>query len=86
VSRDRYEVGPTPKAQVAEGCRKWRVTRNRELLTYSDTQYEAVQLVTLLARTRWREQGQTTELFIKGRDGKVRDARTYGNDPRSIKG
>lgn len=86
MSRDRYEVAPTPRAQVKEGERDWRVTRNGDVLTYSDTQREAIDLVVLLARKRWMEQGQTAELVIKGANGKIRDTRTYGNDPRSIKG
>lgn len=86
VSRDRYEVGPTPKAEVKAGQRDWRVTRNGDVLTYSDTQREGIELVATLANRRWREQGQTAELVIKGTDGRIRDSRTYGDDPRSIKG
>ncbi len=29
---------------------------------------------------------QPSQLFIKGRDGKIQDERTYGNDPRRTKG
>jgi hypothetical protein len=86
VKRDRYEVGPSSQAQIAEGCRKWRVTRNGEVLCFCDTQADGIELVMVVARTRLKDLNQTAELFIKGRNGKVRDARTYGDDPREIPG
>lgn len=86
MSRDRYEVGPSAKSEIATGCRKWRVTRNGEVLSYCDTQQSGIDLVVTLARSRLNELGQTAELHIKGRNGRVRDARTYGNDSRKIPG
>lgn len=84
--RDRYEVAPTPRRDIAAGRRPWRLTRNREVLAWADTQREVIETAVLLARHRLAERGQTAELVIKGTDGKIRDARTYGDDPRSIRG
>lgn len=86
MKRDRYEVGPSAQTEIREGCRAWRVKRNGDALSYCDTQRDDIALVVTLARTRLRDLGQTAELHIKGRDGRIRDSRTYGDDPRSIKG
>ena len=82
MKRARWEVGPSGKS----ARRPWRVTRDREVVSYSDTQRDAILLAVLLCRKRLAEIGQASELFIKGRDGKVREARTYGADPRGVKG
>lgn len=86
MKRDRYEVAPTPRRDIAAGRRRWRLTCNRILLAYADTQREAIELAAELARMRLRERRQTAEMVIKGADGKIRDTRTYGNDPRSVRG
>lgn len=86
MKRDRYVVGPASQQEIAAGCRKWRVKRNGHVLSYCDAQYEGIDLVVTLARSRLNELGQTAELHIKGRNGRIRDSRTYGNDPKSIKG
>lgn len=44
------------------------------------TQLEAIAAATVIARN------QQTELFIHGRDGRIRERNSYGNDPRSSKG
>lgn len=86
MKRDRYEVGPSAQVEIRAGCRAWRVSRNGDALAYCDAQRDGIALAVSLARKRLKKLGQTAELHIKGTDGKVRDSRTYGNDPRSIKG
>lgn len=44
------------------------------------TQQEAVEAATKLA------QNQRTELYIHGRDGRIRERSSYGNDPRRSRG
>lgn len=86
MSRDRYEVAPTPKDAVEAGNRAWRLTRNGDVMAHSDWQYESVDLATRLCRLRLQLLDKTAELVIKGEDGRIRDARTYGRDPESSKG
>lgn len=82
MTRDRYEVAPNTTATG----RRWTLKRNGDLLLSAGTQGEAVDCAARLARMRLEERGQTAELVIKGRDGKIRDSRTYGGDPESTKG
>lgn len=61
---------------------KWSVRRagaSRASGTYN-TQSEAIQRAKDIART------QQTELYIHGRDGRIRERNSYGNDPLSPKG
>ncbi len=44
------------------------------------TQQEAIAAATQIARN------QGTELYIHGRDGRIRDRSSYGNDPKPSKG
>jgi hypothetical protein len=64
----------------------WKITRNGDVVAYDDTQKQVVATAVLLCNKRWKEQGILSELQIRRRDGTVRDARTYGKDPRGIKG
>ena len=45
-----------------------------------DLQQDAIDAATRFA------QNQRTELFIHDREGRIRDRRSYGNDPRQIPG
>ncbi len=61
---------------------KWSVRKagsTRASHTYS-TQDEAVNAARKIAKN------QNTELYIHGEDGRIRDRRSYGNDPRRTKG
>lgn len=61
---------------------KWSVRKagaSRASGTF-DTQKEAV------ARARDVAQKQKTELFIHGRDGRIRERNSYGKDPHPQKG
>ncbi len=44
------------------------------------TQAEAIKVATKVA------QNQKTELYIHGRDGRIRERNSYGNDPHPPKG
>jgi len=78
MARIRYIVG--------RRAGKWYVTRGREVV-YGPlrTQRQAIAEAAMTCRARWAD-GQLCELIIKGRDGRIRDSRTYGRDPRHIKG
>lgn len=86
--RVRYEVLPTPKAhrKADAWLGPWTVTRDGERLATKLTQREAVEFATTTARCAWRTRGQLGQVFIKGRNGKIRDERTYGADPIETKG
>lgn len=61
---------------------KWSVRKagaSRASNTY-DTQQEAIARGREIART------QQTELYIHGRDGRIRERSSYGNDPHPPKG
>ena len=84
MKRDRYEVAPTPKS--AKGKRPWRLTRNRIVLAHGDTQGELVGLGARLANLRLELVGRLAEMVIKRPDGRIRDSRTYGQDPERTRG
>lgn len=87
--RVRYEVLPIPKAQRA-GFDRWKVTRDG--VTLATFQHKdgktggALQFAATVARAAWRDRGELGTLKIKGRDGKIKDERTYGRDPTKTKG
>jgi hypothetical protein len=61
---------------------KWSVRKagaSKVTFTFS-TQDEAIQEARKIARN------QGTELYIHGRDGRIRERDSYGNDPRRLKG
>lgn len=60
----------------------WSVKRagaSRASSTHA-TQQEAIDAATRVARN------QKTELYIHGRDGRIRERNSYGNDPRQTRG
>ncbi|WP_415155409.1 DUF2188 domain-containing protein [Maritalea sp.] len=61
---------------------KWSVRRagaTRATGTYA-TQQEAIEHAKVIARN------QNTELYVHGRDGRIRERNSYGNDPSTVKG
>lgn len=71
-----------PGQHVVPNGAKWSVRRAgaaRASGTF-DTQAEAI------ARARDVAKNQKTELFIHGRDGRIRERDTYGSDPHPPKG
>lgn len=86
--RVRYEVLPTSKKDRARDAwlQPWTVSRDGERLATRPTQAEAIEFATTTARCAWRTRQQLGQVRIKGRNGKIRDERTYGADPRDTKG
>lgn len=82
VTRDLYIAGPAGK----DAPRAWKLTRNSEVMSYHDTQQAAIDTGVLLCRNRMKMLGKLAELQIKGQDGQIKDARTYGDDPQETKG
>ena len=80
--RERYTVGPSPKG----ADRPWRLTRDGEVLGEWETQGETVEAAVKTCRYRLKVLGALAELQIKGKDGQIKDCRTYGSDPESSKG
>lgn len=60
----------------------WAVkgAKNERVTKVTETQKEAIAVAKQIAKN------QESELIIHGRDGKIRDKDSYGNDPRNIKG
>lgn len=77
MTRIRYVVSP------AKG--HWQLTSKARHSAVHATQADAIAAGVKLCRALWAE-GQPAELVIKGRDGRIRDNRTYGNDPRRTRG
>ncbi len=64
----------------SKGC-KWAVKgEGEDYSSFHKTQAEAIQVARDIARR------EKSELYIHGRDGKIRARDSYGNDPRSSKG
>ena len=80
--RERYTVGPSPKGAV----KPWTLDRDGDVLGEFDTQEAGIEAARTVCRYRLKVLDRTAELQIKGRDGKVREADTFGNDPESSKG
>ncbi len=57
-----------------------KVEGNQRASKVTDTQVEAIKLATNKAKN------YETELVVHGKDGKIREKNSYGNDPRNIKG
>jgi Uncharacterized protein conserved in bacteria (DUF2188) len=71
-----------PGQHVVPNGSKWSVRRAgaaKASNTFA-TQSEAI------AKARDVAQKQQTELFIHGRDGRIRERNSYGNDPQPPKG
>jgi hypothetical protein len=67
---------------VVPAANGWSVRRagaSRASSTHA-TQQEAIAAATTIARN------QRTELYIHGRDGRIRERNSYGNDPLPPKG
>lgn len=77
--RIRYVVSPVKRTGT------WQLTSKAIHVSEHLTQRAAIDKGVRLCKAHLRI-GNLAELIIKGVDGKVRDNRTYGADPRSIKG
>lgn len=85
-TRTRYEVLPTTAEERQTTGHRWKFTRNSETLATFKTQQKAIDHAKLVAKAAWKGQGSRGELKIKGRDGTIKDSRTYGADPVGTKG
>ena len=86
ATRTRYEVLPTtPEERKATGHR-WKFTRNSQIMATHKNQADAITDAKIVANAAWETQGSRGELKIKGRNGVIRDSRTYGADPVGTKG
>jgi uncharacterized protein DUF2188 len=63
----------------------WSVTRDRVVTAGFDHKARAVRYAAECGRSCWKK-GAPAQLFIKGKDGRIQDERTYGKDPRNIPG
>lgn len=73
VGKNQY-VAPRGDKWIAKGEGNKRATR------VVDTQKEAISIA------RQRAMKEQSELTIRGRNGQIRDKRSYGNDPFPPKG
>ncbi|HSD16794.1 MAG TPA: DUF2188 domain-containing protein [Thermomonas sp.] len=80
--RDRYTVGPSPKG----AAKPWTLDRDGDVLGEWDTQEDAIDAARTVCRYRLKVLGRNAELQIKGKDGKVREADTFGDDPKASEG
>ena len=85
-ARINYEVAP-----IGFGLFGWKLTRKhpdgkREEIYRFNTQEESIETGVDVCQAMLKFEGQWSELFIKNRWGRIRDKRTYGGDPKRIKG
>ncbi len=78
MKRTRFEVLPA-------GDGSWDVTRDSVTIGNYAVKSLAVQYAVDRAKASWAKK-QPAQLLIKGRDGKIKDERTYGNDPERTRG
>lgn len=88
MKRNRYEIRPTSKKEKREYPARgaWTVTKNGALVEFRDTQKAAIKIAVHIAVHALKARGELGTLKIKGRNGRIRDERTYGADPRRTKG
>ncbi len=82
MSRSMYVVCKASKNEA----RAWKLTKDGDVLGYFDTQACAIEAGAMTCRLRLKQHGLLSELKIMGRNGKIRDSRTYGRDPVATKG
>ncbi|MAL80438.1 MAG: hypothetical protein CMN55_15240 [Sneathiella sp.] len=74
MSKRNQHVTPHPEGWAVQGAGSQRAT------SVHSTQAEAINRAREIARN------QETELLIHGRDGRIRERDSYGNDPYPPKG
>lgn len=84
IKRTRYEVLPTGKH--GRGENRWQLTGDGKMINTYRVKANAIDDAMFLARRKLRDEGELSELAIKGRNGRIQDARTYGRDPTTTKG
>lgn len=68
------------------GFRGWAVTRKGKQADTFVFKFNAVRFAVKSCNHDWITLHQPSELYIKGRNGQIQDARTYGDDPKASKG
>lgn len=82
MKRERWTVGPVKGASP----KPWQVLCGRVVVSYCDTQRDGIAFAAAMCVQRWLRDGQPCELRIKGCNGRIRDSRSYGRDPRKVRG
>ena len=80
MTREQYVVGPAADSD------SWELTRDGMRLALYSTQKDGIEAARRIASHRLSEMKKLAELTIKRPNGVIRDKRTYGRDPRGIKG
>lgn len=78
--RVRWQVLPLP------GVIGWSVIRDDVEQCRFFFKYRAVNYAAKQCNFEYESQGIRSELLVHGRNGRFQDSRTYGDDPRQIKG
>lgn len=79
--RIHWEVRPSGRL-----FRRWVVARKRMEVGFYFLKRLAVMSAVAGCQHELKSWGQRSELLIKGEDGRIQDARTYGDDPADTKG
>lgn len=64
----------------------WVCTERGDLIAQDTNKAPLVKLMTARLHREWREEAKSSELTIKGKNGRIQDRRPYGLDPRRSKG
>lgn len=76
--RIRFEVLPAEDG-------RWEITRDSVVVDWCDKKENAVAMAVTRCHVSLHA-GQRCQLLINGKDGQIKDERTYGDDPREIPG
>ena len=82
--RPRGQVIVAPNGP--RGRHGWTVKAGVLMAATFPTQAKAIDHAVKYCKSMLRQTGWLSELTIKGRNGRVRDKRTYGEDPERTKG
>lgn len=74
--------------RVRWSCGEWvlRTPKGTDVNQPGRTKRAVVSMGRRLARTRWEDRGEPTQLVIHGRDGRIQTEHTYGRDPERFGG
>ncbi|MBB2961870.1 DUF2188 domain-containing protein [Methylobacterium sp. R2-1] len=78
MARERFTVNPN-------GDKGWTVKKGGAVIANTATQEDGIDRAVTAAK-KVENGGGKAQVLIKNREGKVRDERTYGDDPNPPKG
>ena len=78
MKRTRFEVLPADDG-------RWNVTRDGVVVDWCGKKDDAIALAVTRCHVSLQA-GVNCQLLIKGKDGRIQDERTYGDDPPEIRG